>query len=939
MNDDPVNGAPPAARDPGDTEPDGQPDGPVDEHDPHGETTGNDRHEGHDTPDSGAARTDDHHAARAAAPPGGPRTATQPSAGPGRARTGPEPDEPGRGRSPWAAIGGGLAMITALAAGGVLLFGTDRRPPAPPPAPADAIEGIATAPGAVVGRPSRPPQIRFDLAPRISFEASVPETRDDPWPERRATVRIIHVTGDSEPLAFENPAIVPATGNTVRLPEIDNRLYDCEGDPRAGATDVAYCHIGLIWQPVGPGTLSAELTIQYRSTAPDTRLPPGTLSIVLTGTAGQPAQPPILRIEPELLAFTGERSPGQPQELSVRILLSGREADVTHLLIAGAVNAAVVSPANCIRRYQPGATTADYCDTAIRWIPELGQNLQAELRITMQTAPDSSGRQERYPHSFPVTGQAGAFLPALVPDQATIEIYRDEVNPVGFTARGGDIVLTGFSFVSPQPTTGTQRILPHIDAGGCPAVLAQNRSCTINLTWINPPAGRLPTLRLNAGYEFERKEAHAAVVIETAQPVVPMATVDPAAIMLHQLRMDLTERRNTSILNQGVGVVTGVPLPGSTRREQTGTHLDPDYASINLPAEPSTRPVWLAATILRNTPIPAVLTSTIDSKLEVPVTAIVERHVYAAHGRAVVIPRGSKAFGMTRGPTGDNANPSQALGMLTARAGRLQIDWERITRPDGTAFLVRDNVRTLDSMGRPGVLGHIDHREAERYLTMLASAGLDIGLLLALEDDQGVNTIQTVDPATGRPATTISQITSPEDRAAAAARQAFGDIARTMAQYAVPPPTLTVPRGTRIQIMPITDLWLRPAYGHLAPAPAPGPPGTPASTDAQSGTGPPPAATAVPGSAEQTPSQPLSTTRPMTRREQMEAEQGTGGGPPPRLGTNVPQPLQDTVVDRAVTTIPGAAPAPPPGTIEFQGSTPGAVPYEQQDIPAWERRQ
>lgn len=55
--------------------------------------------------------------------------------------------------------------------------------------------------------------------------------------------------------------------------------------------------------------------------------------------------------------------------------------------------------------------------------------------------------------------------------------------------------------------------------------------------------------------------------------------------------------------------------------------------------------------ILADKPIPAVIARSIDSTHPTPITAFVERNVYAEEGRNVLIPAGSRVIGSLGGVT------------------------------------------------------------------------------------------------------------------------------------------------------------------------------------------------------------------------------------------------------------------------------------------------
>ena len=205
--------------------------------------------------------------------------------------------------------------------------------------------------------------------------------------------------------------------------------------------------------------------------------------------------------------------------------------------------------------------------------------------------------------------------------------------------------------------------------------------------------------------------------------------------------------------------------------------------------------VDMSEMILADKPIPAVLARTIVDVGEtagVPVTAIVERNVYAEDGRNIVIPAGSRVMGESSGSLG---------GGTSGGAVRTSITWTRLVRPDGSAFEFVD-AQTGDAQGRGGALGYLDEQLLKRYMA-------PIGTNLA------TNALAYV-MASGSTTTSSDGSTTQDARAAAAqdARQGFQNdmqqVFQDLMQRMTNIQTVTyVPAGTRLIIYPKVDLWLR----------------------------------------------------------------------------------------------------------------------------------
>ena len=205
--------------------------------------------------------------------------------------------------------------------------------------------------------------------------------------------------------------------------------------------------------------------------------------------------------------------------------------------------------------------------------------------------------------------------------------------------------------------------------------------------------------------------------------------------------------------------------------------------------------VDMSEMILADKPIPAVLARTIMSGAEgVPVTAIVERNVYAEEGRNIVIPAGSRVMGEMRNFQG---------GGSTGSAVRVDISWTRLIRPDGSAFEFSD-ATTGDAQGRAGALGYIDEQLLKKYTLPIVTSTLTSAityLAAAGESSQNSDGESTQDA---------------KAEAADDARENFVEDMRAIFQKILSDKTdisavAYVPAGTRLIIYPKVDLWIRTA--------------------------------------------------------------------------------------------------------------------------------
>jgi len=129
---------------------------------------------------------------------------------------------------------------------------------------------------------------------------------------------------------------------------------------------------------------------------------------------------------------------------------------------------------------------------------------------------------------------------------------------------------------------------------------------------------------------------------------------------------------------------------------------------------------------------------------------------------------------------------------------KIAIEWDRIIRPDGIAFYIKDSV-TGDAEGRGGgALGYVDEQIIKKYALPLAGTVVTSAtsfLMAANEDSTG-------------------EVETSKQQAAYDAREAFigrmKDIISDIIEKKEQIQAVTfIPAGTRIIVYPRRDLWLR----------------------------------------------------------------------------------------------------------------------------------
>ena len=381
--------------------------------------------------------------------------------------------------------------------------------------------------------------------------------------------------------------------------------------------------------------------------------------------------------------------------------------------------------------------------------------------------------------------------------------------------------------------------------------------CDLRMRWDAEPGNRVEgRVRITYWANTRRYPLEIPFKGELARESTAEMIDDSGTAARTRARADLRARREVPVLRPGVGVLQGGLPPRLRPVSEPLRAVDADYSEIGLAPQGgvSSRPVVLRTTVLRNTPIHAVLQQSFDARVATPVTAVVAKHVYSAQGRNVIIPRGSKIFGETVA----FGNEDGHRGQLTGRNARIYARWERISRPDGTAFRVGDHLATLDEQGTAGIPGRVDPRELERYLHALTSSAAQVATILLLKEDEEE---QVASETEGR---IVARQRKPANEAANIMLGRLGQVADEIARESIPRPTIEVMPGTRIVLVPTVDLWLRPAAGHLAYAAVP----EPGATDQQDA---PPAPTPEPIS-QRTTSVPLTVAERRALEERGEGE-------------------------------------------------------------------
>ena len=229
---------------------------------------------------------------------------------------------------------------------------------------------------------------------------------------------------------------------------------------------------------------------------------------------------------------------------------------------------------------------------------------------------------------------------------------------------------------------------------------------------------------------------------------------------------------------------------GNVVRDQQQAPSQPkgDWDEIGVQKAVSSLPQDMSRVVTMDRVITAVLMRTYDSRQSQQVVAQVDRNVYGAADRNVLVPRGSTIIGTAAGG-----------------AERIGIVWTQIIRPDGARFVFQG--QGGDAMGQSGVPGRINNRYLKRIGAGLLGTVLKVSTALATSAKETPNQGTTV--STGSAAATGAARNNGAIVTDIVTQDINSILAPIIQQAQAIQAVVTVPAGTRMTIMPTQDLVMR----------------------------------------------------------------------------------------------------------------------------------
>jgi type IV secretory pathway VirB10-like protein len=267
-----------------------------------------------------------------------------------------------------------------------------------------------------------------------------------------------------------------------------------------------------------------------------------------------------------------------------------------------------------------------------------------------------------------------------------------------------------------------------------------------------------------------RIKENALVNIERINEELYDESIFPETDLKEQIRKALLASR----LN--VGISTNVPSASYIPAKNRIDYGVDQFENYNT-RDDGTNEHKLLRTITADRMIPAILINAITSDLSGKVVAQVEEDIFAAMGKAVLIPKGSRVIGeyINNNKLGEN---------------RLQVVWTRIITPHGINILLT-NTQSADVIGQSGVLGQLDNKYWERYGLALTLSTLSNALMILIANEtQNFDNSQTqtiLDKSGNDISTIINHIIKEQIKVN---------------------PTIRIEAGSRIFINPTVDIWI-----------------------------------------------------------------------------------------------------------------------------------
>lgn len=253
----------------------------------------------------------------------------------------------------------------------------------------------------------------------------------------------------------------------------------------------------------------------------------------------------------------------------------------------------------------------------------------------------------------------------------------------------------------------------------------------------------------------------------------PVKTASQLA-MERQLTPSVFLRSSETANGAGNGLipvsVSDSPGAAGSEHGQLASYMTPSVATATRAQVLATR----RFIIPKGNFLDCTLETAINSELPGMTTCVTAFDIFGADGKVVLLERGSKLVGETRGQV--------AQGM-----SRLFVLWSEARTPTGV--VVQLDSPGTDELGRAGVTGNVNNHFWTRFGAALLVTVIDGALTGVAQHQQTSGSTVILNPQGGQ--------------------QVIDDILRNTINI---PPTITVNQGSRIQVIVARDIDFRPVY-------------------------------------------------------------------------------------------------------------------------------
>jgi len=234
---------------------------------------------------------------------------------------------------------------------------------------------------------------------------------------------------------------------------------------------------------------------------------------------------------------------------------------------------------------------------------------------------------------------------------------------------------------------------------------------------------------------------------------------------------------NVSASDTSEGPVAAVPFGNAREQTSAGSQRGDALDTLLLPSVLSATRAQVLPTqrllLPKGTFIDCTLETAIDSTLPGMTTCVTATDTFGADGTVVLLERGTKLIGETRGEVGQGD-------------ARVFVVWTEARTPSGV--VVRLDSPGTDALGRSGLDGKVNRHFWERFGAAALVSTID-------------GAVQSEVQSSSHGGTVVLDPTASED--------VLTEILRSTVNI---PPTIRVPNGARIQVLVARDVDFRPVY-------------------------------------------------------------------------------------------------------------------------------